>query len=881
MVVYIIKSTFCLVLLLGFYHLVLEKEKMHQFNRYYLLGSILFSFIVPSFIITVTPEILETPLFTEVTTLEQFSTSEVPLQITETINYTQYIIGLYILISMILFISLSRKVYGLLHKAKQNQHINYFSATVVLLKERIVPYTFLRYIFINKFTYQTDSLEEQILTHELAHVEQKHSIDILFIEILQNLFWFNPIFRYYKKAIQLNHEFLADDAVINSHKNITEYQQVLLNTTAQNNNIYLASNLNYSLTKKRLLMMTKPSSKTKILFKKLLVAPLVAGFIFAFAQRVEAQENKDKPQVIEVKKETQNEKELYKDYYYRNTVLKYTDSKGKKVEVPYFQMNNDEKKKLGKPLALTFKKKVPTQKLISDLKDSKKYAIWIDEKVVSNSVLNNYSNADFSRFFVSFVYKNARSKRFPQEYQAHLTTNSFFKTRNEKRIQDFKNYKEKRKKDPTYRGVKKNQQVIYIKKSIEKPQVIEVREQQKTGFHKNWFITIDGQKYYYTFDRKERVARYYKNGRLVNLDIVKEYRKKHKIFEQLKNTGRHYVFKSKKEQKVIDREFSDLGGMYFRMPRKNKNKVSRPDHPSKPYVTLWKSGEKFYKKRSELTKEDRLLMMPPPPPPNATKKDLKKFKTSMKAWRERTGQKIQVREVQPVKIKVIEKKKKNKKTSRPQIREVKPVSIKVVERTNSNELVEIIEEEEEVVEQHELREVEEKEVVEVKELIEVREIKEEEEVVEQHELREVEEKEVVEVIEDRASSTQWVELVEILQSAPGKIDGKSIPPPPSLKKNATKKEVNRYQKAYAFWKKNNQKTIKVNKTKRIETLLKYISKLNKRGAKFTYKKQSISYTKAQYLIRKKNIHNIYANENGDKTIDVILSDSPFVKEIIK
>ena len=712
MVVYIIKSTFCLVLLLGFYHLVLEKEKMHQFNRFYLLGSILFSFIVPSFIITVTPEILETPLFTEVTTLEQFSTSEVPLQITETINYTQYIIGLYILISMILFISLSRKVYGLLHKAKQNQHINYFSATVVLLKERIVPYTFLRYIFINKFTYQTDSLEEQILTHELAHVEQKHSIDVLFIEVLQNLFWFNPIFRYYKKAIQLNHEFLADDAVINSHKNITEYQQVLLNTTAQNNNIYLASNLNYSLTKKRLLMMTKPSSKTKILFKKLLVAPLVAGFIFAFAQRVEAQENKDKPQVIEVKKETQNEKELYKDYYYRNTVLKYTDSKGKKVEVPYFQMNNDEKKKLGKPLALTFKKKVPTQKLISDLKDSKKYAIWIDEKVVSNSVLNNYSNADFSRFFVSFVYKNARSKRFPQEYQAHLTTNTFFKKRNEKRIQDFKNYKEKRKKDPTYRGVKKNQQVIYIKKSNEKPQVIEVKKQQKTGFHKNWFITIDGQKYYYTFDRKERVARYYKNGKLVNLDIVKEYKKKHKIFKQLKNTGKHYVFKSKKEQKVIDREFSDLGGMYFRMPRKNKNKVSRPDHPSKPYVTLWKNGEKFYKKRSELTKEDRLLMMPPPPPPNASKEELKKFKASMRAWRERTGQKPQIREIKPVKIEVIEKKKKNKKSSKPQIREKKPTSIKVVEKVNNNELVEIIEEEEVVVEQHELREIEEEHEIE-------------------------------------------------------------------------------------------------------------------------------------------------------------------------
>ena len=190
----------------------------------------------------------------------------------------------------------------------------------MLLKEKIVPYTFLHYIFVNKKTYQSNTVKEQILTHELAHVQQKHSLDVLFIEVLQNLFWFNPIFRYYKKAIQLNHEFLADDAVLKSHQNITEYQYVLLNTIAQNNNIYLASNLNYSLTKKRLLMMTTPSSKTKILLKKLLVLPLTAGFIFAFAQRVEAQEKKKELiKVVEVKfdekgiskKEMNNYKQLF------------------------------------------------------------------------------------------------------------------------------------------------------------------------------------------------------------------------------------------------------------------------------------------------------------------------------------------------------------------------------------------------------------------------------------------------------------------------------------------------------------------------------------------------------------------------------------------
>jgi len=948
MIIYLLKSTFCLVLLLGFYHLVLEKEKMHRFNRFYLLGSIIFSFIVPSFSITVAPTTIESPIFTEVNTFQQVPFEVLQQEsIAETIDYTHYVFGIYILISAILLLFLSRKVYGLLNKVKQNQHINYFSATVVLLKERIVPYTFLHYIFINKHTYQTDSVEEQILTHELAHVEQKHSIDVLFIEVLQNLFWFNPIFRYYKKSIQLNHEFLADDAVINSHKNITEYQQVLLNTTAQNNNIYLASNLNYSLTKKRLLMMTTPSSKTKILLKKLLVAPLVAGFIFAFAQRVEAQEKNDKPQVVEVKKQENGISEVEMNEYreliskaknarmFRYKQLTRMKSLYKKMSIKQ-QNSVEDVFKLAPDLPpFSRNKKTPTKTQFNSWKNKEKFALWIDGKVVDNSVLNKYKNTDFPYFSGSFVHKNARKGKFPQEYQFHLYTHASFKKMKEREAKEKKNtitifinrkggllvngkvttidklksvldkididennafvtingdqsvkkgivtdireilreselykisYNSKLFPPPPPKSqvieIKKlqneNELLIFIKKDgkliiknqivaysnlkkvlnkeiknidkarvilktdpkapltfthlnkiknalrkngiyairfqnftyspkeeiiirkelskKERAQVIEVVEQQKTRFHKNWFITIDGQKYYYTFDKRERVARYYKNGKLVKLDIPKEYRKKHKMFERLKSTGKHYVFKSKKEQKVIDQEFSDLGGMYFRMPRADKNRVPFPNNPRHPYVTLIKNGKKFYKKKSELTKEDRLLMMPPPPRPNASKEDLKKFKASMKAWKKRTGQKPQVREINPVKIEVI----KNKKGL-----------VEVIEtpdwKTAKKRLQEVVE----------VKEVEE--VTEVKELVEVGELKEVEEVIEIREAHDL--PEVVELVEARELKEVVLveETNEELEQYKKKHGIKSLPPRPTLKKNATKKERRRYEKAIKKW----------------------------------------------------------------------------------
>ena len=358
-----------------------------------------------------------------------------------------------------------------------------------------------------------------------------------------------------------------------------------------------------------------------------------------------------------------------------------------------------------------------------------------------------------------------------------------------------------------------------------KPQVIEIKKQQKTTFHKNWFITIDGQKYFYTFDKNERIARYYKNGKLVKLDIVKEYKKKHKTFEQLKNTGKHYVFKSASAKKVIEREFSDLGGMYFRMSRKDKNRVSRPNHPSKPYVTLWKNGKKFYKKRSELTADDKLLMMPPPPPPNASKEELKKFKASMRTWRERTGQKPQIKEIKPVSIKVIKRKEKD---SKPQIREIKPVKIEVIKNEKRPKVIEIIE--------TPIKELQE--VIEVREIIEVKEDIDEKEVEEVIEVRElIELKEVVEVEERELIEEK--EVVEVLKSDPRKIDNKV----------------------------------------RIATLLKYIKKLDRKGAKFSFNNKKISYKKAKFLIRKKGIQNIYAQENKDKTITVKLSDIPFIKEI--
>ncbi len=710
MISYLIKSGLCLAILLAFYHLVLEREKMHQFNRFYLLGSVLFSFIVPFFIIYVeaAPEMVAD--YTEIAipkSHEILLPAEVPVD--NSINFTQYFVMFYLFVSSILLVRFLKSFVDIILKIKTNQTVHYKSAKVVLVEDAILPHTFWNYIFINKEEFFAKKIETELFTHELTHVTQKHTLDVLIIEFLQIVLWFNPFFYPLKKAIQLNHEFLADDKVIASHQDITRYQYLLLDKAAWKNKYYLASNLNYSLTKKRLLMMKTPNSRATIFMKKLAILPLLTGLVFLFADRVEAQSKKKKPQVIEVKeqkrKATKAQMDEYKALLERSLKDKVFNLKElRKMRLLYSMMSKAQKKTVKNvnelvppppPRELT--KRQISSKKYEELKDKKKYAVWIDSKPVDNSVLNKYKHTDFKSYSGSYVYNNARSKKFPQEHQYSLYTEEYVEEYNKKvraqknkppkpvkievvkkgekskipppppprkqkepkeskaakvakRLKELKESKEVAETREIIEetevpvelveirevpeGVEEVEEVIEDEPAlretvieaneireeiVEEPEVIEVVEtplaiQETVKFNKGWYITIDGQRYYYTFDRVERVARYYKNGKLVDLDIVKEYKKKHKIYKQLQKEGKHFVHKSKQDKRRIKQEFSDLGGMYFRMSRDQKRRVSRPKNPIAPYLRLiTEQGKVYYKLRSELTDEDRKNIPPPPP----------------------------------------------------------------------------------------------------------------------------------------------------------------------------------------------------------------------------------------------------------------------------
>ncbi len=181
-----------------------------------------------------------------------------------------------------------RNLYNLFQKIQQNPKYQNSSFINILLNETIIPHTFFNYIFLNKTQFESNEIPDEVMLHEEAHARQKHSLDLVFIEILQIVFWFNPLFYFLKRSIKLNHEFLADRTILNAGTETSGYQRILLAFSSPDSyrDAYtpsLAHSINYSSIKKRFTVMKTRTSKRAILLRSILLLPLLAILIYGFS----------------------------------------------------------------------------------------------------------------------------------------------------------------------------------------------------------------------------------------------------------------------------------------------------------------------------------------------------------------------------------------------------------------------------------------------------------------------------------------------------------------------------------------------------------------------------------------------------------------------
>jgi beta-lactamase regulating signal transducer with metallopeptidase domain/formylglycine-generating enzyme required for sulfatase activity/lipopolysaccharide export system protein LptA len=285
MIAYIIKSSLSLILMFGLYWIFLRKEKLFRFNRFFLIFAILFSLIVP--FISVPVNIQNNEVQKNIVTVLNYNipdvtalSAPVPIQnsvIDNTnqainqklerevvkspgISFTLLLIILYFSGVVLLLFRFLRNILFISHQKRLSENIYYSGQKLILVDSQVNPYCFLNAIYVSKQDYLENRIDKELLNHEVQHIKQAHTIDIIFMELIQSFYWFNPILIFYNKAARVNHEYLADNSVLNISNDVKSYADILLNFISCRRNIPLTSGFNQSLTRKRLTMMVKPKS---------------------------------------------------------------------------------------------------------------------------------------------------------------------------------------------------------------------------------------------------------------------------------------------------------------------------------------------------------------------------------------------------------------------------------------------------------------------------------------------------------------------------------------------------------------------------------------------------------------------------------------------
>ncbi len=258
---------------------------MFRFNRFYLLFALVFSYVIPFLKINL-PAISQQKnqlIFDEIQSQQLIQSSNQTLQF----DWLNLILPTFVLVSIFLIVKsiLSiRKITNL-----KGTDIIYQNQKIKLIDKQLPPFSFWNKIYLNKSYFQNGQIDYRIFLHEKTHIVQKHSLDVLFLEMLKIISWFNPALYFYKKAMKDNHEFLADESIIQQKNNVKDYQTLILSEILQTQNLKLTHQFNYNNTKKRFIMMTTKKSKFEKP-KKLIAVSAFVGLSLLLVQKVYASE---------------------------------------------------------------------------------------------------------------------------------------------------------------------------------------------------------------------------------------------------------------------------------------------------------------------------------------------------------------------------------------------------------------------------------------------------------------------------------------------------------------------------------------------------------------------------------------------------------------
>ena len=436
---------------------------MFRFNRVYLLGSLLFSLGIPFVVVQV--DYVEIPLPEKRTQIDLPSQQSIPSTFREpmassTLNMWLGIYWVGVGGMGVRFLQNLLHLFFLIRTGKRES-----SMTDAWISHPKVStsFSFFSYIFIPIAQQEDQDSFPLLLEHEQAHVQQWHSLDNLVVELIHCLCWFNPLIILYRKAIRLNHEFLADQAVLNKRVHFEAYFQLLYDTLTHRKMSSISSHFSYGQIQHRIIMMNKQSTSVQTLAKQLVLLPifLVLGVVFGQSKTILtsiALDTVPKQTLVQISQDPDIIYELYsldggmcaftldpkgKRLGYRKIgeekkyilaclnathKVSFLNSRGEKVEKLVRDLSKEERErvwKLEQSQAQLYYEPVPEKRPSKgeweNFTDPSLYGVWLDGVRINNAELKDYTAADIHHYYSSRLMKNATN--FGKHvYQVDLTT---------------------------------------------------------------------------------------------------------------------------------------------------------------------------------------------------------------------------------------------------------------------------------------------------------------------------------------------------------------------------------------------------------------------------------------------------------------------------
>ena len=275
--IYDLKVAVLVAVFYMFYRLLLSRETFHSVNRMVLLFTAIASFVLPLCVITIHHTVVvEAAPAASIDFGEMMAVVEEPrMPFWQMAAIAAFFIGMVVTLAYTLISVL--RVCLLIHRSEK--HPQQDGTVVCVANGDVSPFSWMRYIVLSRSDYEVQNAS--ILAHERGHIRRRHSLDLILVDTLTSLQWFNPAMWMLRQDLRAIHEYEADAAVLSQGINMRQYQYLLIQKAVRACGYSVANGISHSTLKNRITMMLTNKKSTRMSWLKLLALLPIVGMTLA------------------------------------------------------------------------------------------------------------------------------------------------------------------------------------------------------------------------------------------------------------------------------------------------------------------------------------------------------------------------------------------------------------------------------------------------------------------------------------------------------------------------------------------------------------------------------------------------------------------------